>query len=202
MIAIFGSLRNTVLAGFVLAGVLFLIVGLTTTGYSLRFDQAFWTFVARWLHVISAILWLGLLYYFNFVQIPSLPNIPEEQRPAVTKVIAPRALFWFRWAAMATLAFGVALALLNNYLVDAILLGITSGGGRNTLIGIGMWLGAIMWFNVWFVIWPAQKKALGLVEARPEERKAAAARSLLVSRTNTMLSVPMLYCMVGAQNPF
>jgi uncharacterized membrane protein len=147
-------------------------------------------------------MWVGLLYYFNFVQIPSMPKIPDEQKPAVGKVIAPAALFWFRWGAMSTIFFGIILALLNRYFVDAVLLGITSGGGRNTVIGIGMWLGAIMWFNVWFVIWPNQQKALGLVEATPDQKKAAARTAMLFSRTNTMLSVPMLYCMIAAQNAY
>ena len=202
MAAILSSLRNTVLAGFALAIVLLVVVGLLTTGYSLKFDTAFWTMVVRWLHVLSGILWVGLLYYFNFVQIPSMPKIPDEQKPAVSKVIAPTALFWFRWAAMSTLFFGVLLALLNRYFVDAVLLGLTSGGGRNTVIGIGMWLGAIMWFNVWFVIWPNQQKALGLVEATPDAKKAAARTAMLFSRTNTMLSIPMLYCMIAAQNGY
>jgi len=202
MVAILTNLRNTVLAGFALAALVLVIVGVVTSGYSLKFDQAFWAFLARWLHVLSGIMWIGLLYYLNFVQIPSMPKIPDEQKPAVSKVIAPAVLFWFRWAAMSTLVFGVILALLNRYFVDAVLLGITSGGGRITLIGIGMWLGTIMWFNVWFVIWPNQKKALGIVEATPDEKKAAARTAMLFSRTNTMLSIPMLYCMVGAQNSY
>jgi len=202
MAAILTSLRNTVLAGFALAIIVLIIIGLVTSGYSLRFNADFWRFVARWLHVISGILWIGLLYYFNFVQIPTMPKIPDEQKPAVSKFIAPEALFWFRWAAMSTLFFGIILALLNRYFVDAVLLGITSGGGRNTVIGIGMWLGTIMWFNVWFVIWPNQQKALGLVEATADQKKAAARTAMLFSRTNTMLSVPMLYCMIAAQNEY
>jgi uncharacterized membrane protein len=202
MAAILTSLRNTVLAGFALAIIVLIIIGLVTSGYSLKFNADFWRFVARWLHVISGILWIGLLYYFNFVQIPTMPKIPDEQKPAVSKFIAPEALFWFRWAAMSTLFFGIILALLNRYFVDAVLLGITSGGGRNTVIGIGMWLGTIMWFNVWFVIWPNQQKALGLVEATADQKKAAARTAMLFSRTNTMLSVPMLYCMIAAQNAY
>jgi uncharacterized membrane protein len=202
MAAILTSLRNTVLAGFVLAIVVLIVVGLVTGGYSLRFGEDFWRFVVRWLHVASGVLWIGLLYYFNFVQIPSMPKIPDEQKPAVGKVIAPTALFWFRWAAMSTIIFGIILALLNRYFVDAVLLGITSGGGGKTMIGIGMWLGTIMWFNVWFVIWPNQKKALGIVTVPAEEKAKAARIAMLVSRTNTMLSVPMLYCMIAAQNPY
>ena len=202
MAAILTSLRNTVLAGFALAIVLLVVVGLVTGGYSLRFNEDFWRFVVRWLHVLSGVMWIGLLYYFNFVQIPNMAKIPDEQKPAIGKVIAPAALFWFRWGAMSTITFGIILALLNRYFVDAVLLGITSGGGGKTLIGIGMWLGAIMWFNVWFIIWPNQKKALGIVTV-PADQKAKAARlAMLVSRTNTMLSIPMLYCMIGAQNPY
>ena len=202
MAAILTSLRNTVLAGFVLAIVVLVVIGLLTGGYSLRFNEDFWRFVVRWLHVLSGIMWIGMLYYFNFVQTPSMPKIPDEQKPAITKVVAPEALFWFRWAAMSTITFGIILALLNRYFVDAVLLGITSGGGAKTLIGIGMWLGTIMWFNVWFIIWPAQKKVLGIVNATPDEKKAAGRTGLLFSRTNTMLSIPMLYCMIGAQNPY
>jgi uncharacterized membrane protein len=202
MAAILTSLRNTVLAGFVLAAIVLVVMGLVTSGYSLTFKEGFWLFVVRWLHVLSGILWIGLLYYFNFVQIPSMPKIPDEQKPAVSKVIAPAALFWFRWAAMSTIVFGILLALLGRYFIDAVLLGITSGGGANTMIGIGMWLGTIMWFNVWFVIWPNQKKALGLVEATADEKKAAARTAMLFSRTNTMLSVPMLYCMIAKQNVY
>jgi uncharacterized membrane protein len=202
MAAILTSLRNTVLAGFVLAAIVLVIVGLATTNYSLTFKEGFWLFVVRWLHVGSGIMWIGMLYYFNFVQMPSMPKIPDEQKPAVSKVIAPAALFWFRWAAMATIAFGIILALLGRYFVDALLLGITSGGGANTMIGIGMWLGTIMWFNVWFIIWPNQKKALGIVTVPADEKAKAARTAMLFSRTNVMLSVPMLYCMIAKQNPY
>ncbi len=202
MPVILTNLRNTVLAGFVLAIVVLIVVGLVTGGYSLRFNEDFWRFVARWLHVLSGIMWIGMLYYFNFVQMPSMPKIPDDQKPAVSKVIAPAALFWFRWAAMSTIAFGIILALLNRYFVDAVLLGITGGGGQKTLIGIGMWLGTIMWFNVWFIIWPNQKKALGIVTVPADEKAKAARTAMLFSRTNTMLSIPMLYCMIGAQNPY
>ena len=179
--------------------VLLIIVGLVSGGYNLTFGKGFWLFVVRWLHVLSGILWIGLLYYFNFVQIPNMPKIPDEQKPAVSKVIAPAALFWFRWAAMSTITFGILLALLQEYFVNAVLLGITSKVPNHTMIGIGMWLGSIMWFNVWFVIWPNQKKALGIVEASADEKKAAARKAMVTSRVNTMLSVPMLYCMVLAK---
>ena len=161
MAGILTSLRNTVIAGFVLAAILFLLY-LALQGYS---GYAFWAFVFRWLHVISGVMWIGLLWYFNFVQIPNMPKIPDEQKPAIGKVIAPAALWWFRWGAMATIATGLILAGLNGYLVEAVLFGLTDGVPKHTMIGIGMWLGTIMWFNVWFVIWPNQQRALGLVEA-------------------------------------
>ena len=164
-------------------------------------DDLFVSFLFRWLHVLSGVMWIGLLWYFNFVQIPSMPKIPDDQKPAIGKVIAPAALFWFRWGAMATIVTGLILAALNGNLGDAVALGI-SDGGASTAIGIGMWLGAIMWFNVWFVIWPNQKKALGIVDADADAKKAAARTAMLFSRTNTMLSIPMLFCMVTAQNPW
>jgi uncharacterized membrane protein len=147
-------------------------------------------------------MWIGILWYFNFVQIPTMPKIPDEQKPAIGKFIAPEALFWFRWGAMATIVTGLILAMLNGYLIDAITLGTTSGALGHTMIGIGMWLGTIMWFNVWFIIWPAQKKALGIVEADAAAKAAAGRTAMLFSRTNTMLSIPMLFAMVAAQNLF
>jgi|TARA_Y100000814_G_scaffold288566_1_gene260228 uncharacterized membrane protein len=138
-------------------------------------------------------MWIGLLWYFNFVQIPSMPKIPDDQKPAIGKVIAPEALFWFRWSALSTVVFGLILAMMNGYLVDALVL-------NNALIGFGMWLGLIMAFNVWFVIWPNQQKALGMVEVEADAKAKAARTAMLFSRTNTMLSVPMLFAMVAAQN--
>ena len=196
MSGILTSLRNTVIAGFVLAVVLFIIY-YTTQGYS---SSLFGVFFFRWLHVLSGVMWIGLLWYFNFVQIPNMPKIPDEQKPAIGKVIAPAALWWFRWGAMATIVTGLILAWMNGYLVQAITLGITDGVPKHTAIGIGMWLGAIMWFNVWFVIWPNQKKALGIVEADADAKAAAARTAMLFSRTNTLLSIPMLFAMVSAQN--
>jgi uncharacterized membrane protein len=149
----------------------------------------------RWLHVLSGVMWIGLLWYFNFVQTPSMPQIPDEQKPAVSKVIAPRALFWFRWGAMSTIVTGLLLAWMNGYIGQAL-----SFKPPATAIGIGMWLGIIMWFNVWFIIWPNQKKALGIVQVSPEEKAKAAKMAGMTSRFNTMLSIPMLYCMVAQQN--
>jgi uncharacterized membrane protein len=197
MAAILMNLTRTVIAGFVLALILFIIYA------TKEFDNiAFWKFLFRWLHVLSGVMWIGLLWYFNFVQTPGMPKIPDEQKPAITKVIAPSALFWFRWGAMSTIVTGLILAALNGYLVDAITLGATSKVLGHTMIGIGMWLGAIMWFNVWFIIWPNQKKVLGLVEADAAAKAAAGRLAGLTSRVNTMLSVPMLFAMVAAQNLF
>ena len=197
MAAILEKLQSTVIAGVVLLVIVLVVVGAAVGAPS--FDHAWFAFLFRYLHVLSGVMWIGLLWYFNFVQIPSMPKIPDEQKPAIGKVIAPAALFWFRWAAMATIATGLILAAMNGYIVDAILLGLTDGGA-STPIGIGMWLAAIMWFNVWFVIWPNQQRALGLVEADPDTKKKSARTAMLFSRTNTLLSIPMLYCMVAAQN--
>jgi uncharacterized membrane protein len=161
------------------------------------FDYSWWTFFFRWLHVMSGVMWIGHLWYFNFVQIPSMPKIPDEQKPAITKVIAPAALFWFRWGALATVVTGLILAYLSGYLMNALKLGIGDGNHKFTAIGFGMWMGLIMAFNVWFIIWPNQQKVLGLVEATADEKKRAGRVALLASRTNTMLSIPMLYAMTS-----
>jgi uncharacterized membrane protein len=202
MTAILTNLRNAVIAGFVLAAVL-AALSLTIWSDVLR---PFWPFFFRWLHVLSGVMWIGLLWYFNFVQIPTMPSIPDEQKPAIGKHIAPKALFWFRWAAMATLATGLVVAAYNGYLHHALSLGATSGAVGHTVIGIGMWLAMIMWFNVWFVIWPNQQKALNIANKFPDlaaDAKAKAGKTaMLFSRTNTILSVPMLFCMVAAQSLF
>ncbi|MCH6587018.1 MAG: urate hydroxylase PuuD [Proteobacteria bacterium] len=198
MAAILTDLTRTVVAGVILAVVLF-IVYYVMQGYT---GADFGVFFFRWLHVLSGVMWIGLLWYFNFVQIPSMPKIPDEQKPAIGKVIAPAALFWFRWGAMATVVTGLILAVMNGYLLGAVTLGLTDGVPKHTMIGIGMWLGVVMWFNVWVVIWPNQQKALGMVEASAEEKVAAARQAMLFSRTNTLLSIPMLFAMVAAQNLF
>ena len=164
MANILTSLTKTVWAGVALT-VLFIIYFISTGG---ALDAAFWALILRYAHVLSGIMWIGLLWYFNFVQIPNMPKIPDEQKPAIGKVIAPAALFWFRWGAMA--------------------------------IGIGMWLGTIRFINVWFVIWPNQKRALGIVEADADTKAASARTAMLFSRTNTLLSIPMLFAMASAQN--
>ncbi len=153
--------------------------------------------ILRWLHVVAGVMWIGLLWYFNFVQIPTMPSIPDELKPAIGKHIAPEALFWFRWGAFFTVLFGLALAMMSGYMMDALKLGIGMQSTNLTLIGIGMWMGIIMAINVWFVIWPNQKIALGLVEADADAKPAAARTAMLFSRTNTLLSIPMLYAMVS-----
>src|SRR6195256_4303125 len=168
--AIFQSLGRTITAGVVVLIVLLFIAGAVTgtSGWNLVAQHSWGQFALRWLHVSAGAMWIGLLWYFNFVQTPSMPKIPDEQKPAISKVIAPAALFWFRWAAMATIILGLILAWMNGYVGDALML------QKSFLaIGLGMWLGIIMWFNVWFIIWPNQKKALGMVQVTPEEKTKA-----------------------------
>ena len=192
------SLSKTIHASLALAIILFLGLFYQNDGFS--FDRIFWSWVARYTHVVVGIMWIGLLWYFNFVQIPNMGKIPDEQKPAIGKVIAPAALFYFRWAAAFTILSGLILAGLNGYLHDAMTLSIGSGIPKHTAIGIGMWLGVVMAFNVWFVIWPNQKRALGIVECDPELKAKSARTAMLFSRTNTLLSLPMLLSMVAAQN--
>ena len=199
MSIILTNLRNAVITGIVLTVIMVVIVTYAHSDATFSLDHEWSAFFLRWLHVLSGVMWIGLLWYLNFVQIPNMPNIPDEQKPAISKVIAPAVLFWFRWAAMATLITGLLLAHLNGYLLETILLG-TDGVAKYTAIGIGMWLGAIMWFNVWFVIWPNQKRALGLVDAVDDVKAASARRAMLFSRVNKVLSIPMLYATVSAQN--
>ena len=185
---IFQSLGRTVLAGVVLAVIM---IGAAGT-FGRMGEHGYWLFFMRWLHIASGVMWIGLLWYFNFVQIPSMPKIPDEQKPAIGKVIAPEALFWFRWAALATVVTGLLVAAMTGYLGSALLL---EPGAR--AIGVGMWLALLMAFNVWFIIWPNQKKALGIVQVEAAEKAAAARLAMLTSRANTMLSIPMLYCMAA-----
>ena len=198
MIKILSSLSKTIYASSSLAIIIFLILFFLNGGFA--FDYIFWSWLCRFLHVCVAIMWIGLLWYFNFVQIPNMSKIPDEQKPAIGKVIAPAALFYFRWAAFLTIISGLILALLNGYLYDAMTLSINSNVPKHTAIGIGMWLGIIMAFNVWFIIWPNQKRALGIVECDQELKAKSAKTAMLVSRANTLLSLPMLLSMVAAQN--
>ena len=198
MTSILQSLSKTVHISAVLAVLLFVGLYLGSDGFG--FDRYFFSWLFRYFHVLAGIMWIGLLWYLNFVQIPNMPKIPDEQKPAIGKVIAPAALFYFRWAAFLTVISGLVLALLNGYAHEAMTLGIGSGGGKYTAIGIGMWLGLYMAFNVWFVIWPNQKKALGIVDCEPDVKAKSARTAMLFSRTNTLLSLPMLLSMVIAQN--
>ena len=192
------SLPKTIHVSLVLAIILFFGLSFQNDGFA--FDTLFWSWLFRFVHVTVAIMWIGLLWYFNFVQIPNMSKIPDEQKPAIGKVIAPAALFYFRWAAALTVLSGLILGYLNGYLHDAMTLSIGSGIPKHTAIGIGMWLGVIMAYNVWFVIWPNQKRALGIVECEPELKAKSAKTAMLFSRTNTLLSLPMLLAMVAAQN--
>jgi uncharacterized membrane protein len=192
MAMILSSLRNTVIAGFVLL-IVFLILLTSVFPTSAAWDRQMLTVLFVWAHVISGVMWIGLLYYFNFVQTPSMPKIPDEHKPAISKVIAPTALFWFRWGAMSTIITGLIVAHLQGYLPEALLFQVQPA------IGVGMWLAIIMWFNVWFIIWPNQKRVLGLVEASAEVKARSAKIAGQASRINTMLSIPMLLGMVAAR---
>ena len=191
MSQILQSLGKTLVAGLVLLVLIVLIAG-AVSGSPVQITLAWQSFFFRWLHVASGVMWIGLLWYFNFVQIPSMPKIPDEQKPAISKVIAPEALFWFRYAALATVVTGLIVAALQGYLHAALRLQVGYAA-----IGIGMWLALIMAFNVWFIIWPNQKKALGIVAVEPAAKAAAARLAMLTSRANTLLSIPMLYMMVA-----
>lgn len=189
------------IAGLVAVVAMVVVVGLAI-GFPMFETRAWWAFLFRWLHVISGIMWVGLLWYLNFVQVPTMPRIPDEMKPALGKYIVPTLLFWFRWAANATLVTGLVLAWLSptaGGIGNALALGITNGGA-STPIGVGMWIAIVLWVNVWFVIWPCQKRVLGLVEAAPDAKARAARIAFNVSRINTILTLPMLYCMVAAQN--
>ena len=192
------SLNRTVIAGIILTIVLFVIMYFLSGGWSL--DSYFFSAVFRYLHVLSGVMWIGLLWYLNFVQIPSMPKIPDDQKPAIGKVIAPAVLFWFRWAALSTIITGLIVAYLNGYIHHAMLLGLMGGDAKSITIGIGMWLGIIMAYNVWMIIWPNQKKVLGIIEVDANQKAKAARTAMLFSRTNTLLSFPMLLSMVSAQN--
>ena len=200
----FDSLTTTVVLGLVITVVMvLLIMGIADGGPVANFPESnagIIGYLFRWVHVGAGIMWVGLLYYFNFVQVPSMAEIPAELKPAVSKYIAPRALWWFRWSAAATVLAGIVLAGMGGYILNALALGLTDRSAENATIGFGMWLGLIMAFNVWFIIWPNQKKALGMVPAGDDEKKKAARMAFLTSRTNAMLSVPMLFAMVGMRH--
>jgi len=191
MAKFFGNLNLVLLVGLIAAvAVIARFTGATGEDAKSIADD-----VLRWLHLFFGVLWIGLLYYLNFVQVPTMPAIPAEQKGAITGHIAPKVLFYFRYAALFTVLTGLAIAFHAGYAVDALTFALP---GQVTLIGIGMWLAMVMAFNVWFIIWPNQKKILGLVEASAEAKAAAGPRALYASRTNVLLSLPMLYCMVSA----
>ena len=203
MAGLLANFRNTIIVSVILALVM---VGAYAAGPQ-GTGPAFWQAVFRWLHVFFGILWIGLLYYFNFVQIRKMPDIPAELKPAVSKYIAPEALFWFRWAAVATVVMGLAIAGVRGYSAETLSLGLAGGydaalDRQYTLLGLGMWLGIIMMLNVWGIIWPNQKRALGIVEADADTKAKAARMAMLGSRTNLLLSIPMLAAMTMSQTIF
>jgi uncharacterized membrane protein len=192
MATIFQSLGRTLAAGLAILVGIIIVSGLIS-GQWMKVDMAWATFFMLWLHVLSGVMWIGLLWYLNFVQIPTVPKIePVEHRAALTKFITPNVLFWFRYGALATVVTGLLVAWMNGWIWQALTLqkGVY-------VIGIGMWLALVMAYNVWFIIWPNQQRALGLVDATPDEKAKSARMAMLTSRANTMLSVPMLYCMVA-----
>ena len=199
------NFRNTMILSGVLALIMIGGFGMHAPG---GFDAIFWQAVLRWVHVAAGILWIGLLYYFNFVQIRKMPEIPAELKPAVTKFIAPEALFWFRWAALVTVLAGLAIAGIRGYTLQALSLGFAgnppgaSVDPHYTLLGTGMWLALIMFLNVWGIIWPNQKIALGIKEADADAKAKAGKIATLASRTNTLLSLPMLVAMTMSQTIF
>ncbi len=202
MAGILSNLRSTIIFSLILAllmyGLYYVLAGSEYAGMAVVI--AF----LRWAHVVSGVMWIGLLWYFNFIQIPNMAKIPDEQKPAIGKVIAPAALFWFRWGAAATLLTGLLLAGHRGYLVETLTIGAMDGfaNAQHVFLGVGMWMGIIMAFNVWVIIWPNQKIALGLIDAPAEAKPAAARTAMLFSRTNTLLSLPMLVAMAGSQTLF
>lgn len=185
MAKFFGNVHLVMITGLILT--ILLMFGLND-GHLVTTNS-----IMRWLHIFFGVLWIGLLYYFNFVQVPTMPGIPDELKPAIGKHIAPSALFYFRWAALFTVLTGLLIAYLSGYMHQAFVL-----QENYRLIGVGMWIALIMAANVWFIIWPNQKKVLGIVDATPEAKASAAKTAMIASRTNTLLSLPMLYAMVSA----
>ncbi|EGF90321.1 membrane-like protein [Asticcacaulis biprosthecium C19] len=200
MAGFLANFRNVIVVSLLLAVLFIVAFGYDSDRVSLAVA------VLRWAHVVCGVLWIGLLYYFNFVQIRVMPNVPAELKPGITKYIAPEALFWFRWAALLTVIIGLALAAHRGYAVEALSLGFAGGLSASDtgfiFIGSGMWLGLIMMFNVWGFIWPAQKIALGIKDGTAEQKAAAAKKAMMFSRINTLLSLPMLVTMTMYQTLF
>jgi uncharacterized membrane protein len=188
MAKILGNFHLALLIGIVL------LVAAMLGQHRAGMDAFYWAQFGRYLHVFAGVLWIGFLYYFNFVQIPTMPKVPAELKPAVSRYIAPAALFWFRWAALATVLLGLILAETSQpgYVGQALMF---KPGFK--VIGTGMWLGIVMAANVWFVIWPNQKRALGIVAVADDVKAKSASTAMMASRINLILSIPMLYCMVG-----
>jgi uncharacterized membrane protein len=196
------NFRNTIIAGLILA--LIMIVGFGVHSPN-KFDAIFWQAVVRWIHVFFGILWIGLLYYFNFVQTRKMPEIPNELKPALSKFITPEALFWFRYGALFTVLAGLVLAFMRGYIVKVLSLGVAAEPGEHAqyaLMGAGIWMAIIMFLNVWGVIWPNQKIALGIKEADADAKAKSARIATLASRINTLLSLPMLTSMAMYQTLF
>ena len=194
------SVAGTIIGGVVLA----IIIVLVTMGDHMV-GAAPVNSVIIWLHVLSGITWVGLLYYFNFVQVPALADAAADDGgpggAGITKYVAPRALWWFRWAALFTWLTGAAFLLHRGQLDDAFALGMLANSSNppyELTIGIGAWLGTIMMFNVWVLIWPNQKKILGMVEASADEIAKARKVAFIASRSNTLMSIPLVMSMVGA----
>lgn len=200
MAGLLANFRNTLIVSVILALVMAAYFAHFSQGFA---DNLFWQALFRTVHVFFGVLWVGLLYYFNFVQIRKMPEIPAELKPAVSKYIAPEALFWFRWAALFTVVAGLVLAWLRGYVVEALTLGAVAGFAPNfMLIGMGMWLAIVMFLNVWLVIWPNQKVALGIVDGDADAKAKAARTAMLFSRINLLLSIPMLVTMTMHQTIF
>jgi uncharacterized membrane protein len=208
MAGILLNFRSTMILSVILALIMVFAFGWAHG----RFDALFWQATFRWMHVFFGILWIGLLYYFNFVAARKTPDIPAELRPALSKYITPEALFWFRWAALFTVLAGLGLVGLrsvqvHDYSAEVFTLGFYNGYDASvdrafTLMGIGIYLALIMFLNVWGIIWPNQKVALGIVEADADAKAKAARIASLASRTNTLLSLPMLTSMAMYQTLF
>jgi uncharacterized membrane protein len=188
------SIWGTIITGFIIA----ILIALALVDAFVDRDVILnlWSLTV-WLHVLAGIVWIGLLYYFNFVQVPGVAAANADKGgpgpAAINKYVAPRALLWFRWGAVVTWLTGAAtLEAMNIGIMNAFLL-----KGHALIIGIGAWLGTIMLFNVWVLIWPNQKKILGIVQATDEQKAKARKIALMASRTNTVLSIPMIMCMVG-----